>query len=129
MPYKVVSLHRLKTIYMKFEFSYAILKGDDIVFSSKAEFEISDEEVKALEQFIIENNYVWEFVDLPANIFDQCEYIAYDLAKKEYKDFKEHENEYLIVLEEAIPESLVNLFSETTQTMINANMPSEYFEE
>lgn len=114
---------------MKFEFSYAILKGDDIVFSSKAEFEISDEEVKVLEQFIIENNYVWEFVDLPANIFDLCEYIAYDLAKKEYKDFKEHENEYLIVLEEAIPESLVDLFSETTQTIINANMPSEYFEE
>lgn len=111
----------------KYEIPFAVVKDDDICFESSVNVSFTKNDIVNLEQFIVDHNYSYEFVDVPGYIYDKCINHAYEKALCDFKDFIYPELGYELVLYTSIPDSLLSALTQETREKVIENMPAEYF--
>lgn len=105
------------------------MDGDGAVcYESSVDVSFTKSDIAELEQFIIDHNYSYEFVDVPGFMYDKCMAKAWDAAQTEFNELCNPELDYELVLQEAIPDSLLDVISRDVQKKVFDNMPEGYFE-
>lgn len=113
----------------KYTIPYAVLDGEAIVFESEVEVSFTKKDIAELEQFVIDHNYSWEFVDIPAHMYDKCMNKAFETGVSKFNGFREKGNSYEVYLGNTIPYSLYETLSEETRDKVLANIPEDYLED
>lgn len=110
----------------KYEIPFGVIKDDDVYYESSVYVSFNKNDIAEFEQFVVEHNYSCEFVDVPGTMYDKCMDYAWERALHEYKDIATSELEYSVVLQEIIPESLLNVLSQETREKVMNNIPYEF---
>lgn len=113
----------------KYNIPFGIIKDDDLCYISSVDVSFNKHDIEELEQFIIDHDYSYEFVDIPGYMYDKCMDRAWDRALTEFKDLQQSELGYQMVLFEAIPWSLLDAISPESREKVMDNMPDEYFDD
>lgn len=113
----------------KYDIPFVVIKDDEIYHESSVDVSFTKKDIEALEQYIIEHDYSYEFVDVPGYIYDKCHGKAFEQALKEFKDLAYPELGYEMSLCDNIPVSLLSAVSEETAEKVMENIPEDYFEE
>lgn len=113
----------------KYIIDYAIVHDEEVCNVSEVEVSFTKKDIAELEQFVIEHNYSYESVDIPAHMYDKCIGKAFEKAMRECKELADPESGYGVVLGCVIPQSLLEALSEETMEKVYANIPEELKEE
>ena len=107
----------------KYEYTYVILKDYEEVYKSTSEVSLTKKDFREIEEFMKEHSYSCNFIDIPSRIYDKCLDYAYEKAYKEYPDISIPEDDYLVDLEEFIPECFIRQLSEETKRKVLPDHP------
>ena len=107
----------------KYEYTYVILKDYEEVYKSTSEVSLTKKDFREIEEFMKEHSYSCNFIDIPSRIYDKCLDYAYEKAYKEYPEISDIEGDYLVDLEEFIPECFIRQLSEETKRKVLPDAP------
>lgn len=110
----------------KYSIPFVVIKDDEIYHESSVDVSFTKKDIETLEQFIIDHNFSYEFVDVPGYIYDKCCNKAFELALKEFKDITYPDLGYEVSLCDIIPVSLLSAISVETFERVAENIPEEY---
>lgn len=113
----------------RYSIPYFIAKDDEVLYSSDIQVSLTKKDIAELEQFVIDHNYSYEFVDIPAHIYDKCNRIAFEDALKHYKQFCEPDAGLSLCFGIVMPDSLIEALSEPVAQALVDNIPDEYLDE
>ena len=113
----------------KYAIPFVVSKGDEIYYESEVMVSFTKKDIAELEQYVIDHDYSWEFVDIPAHMYDKINRYAWEAALKEYKDVGDPELGLSMCFYDLMPESLREALSPEVAEKLFANIPEEYIVE
>ena len=112
----------------KIEYNYFIYEGEEVVFGSTAQVNLTKKDLKETESFIKEHGFSAEFVDIPGKVFDKCMQKAFEKAYSEYPDLADRYEDLTVELEQFIPEELILQLSDDLKREMLSKDPYNRFE-
>lgn len=113
----------------RYAIPFVIVKDDEICYESEIQVSFTKKDIAELEQFVIDHDYSWEFVDIPAHMYDKCHRLAWDRALTEYKPLCNPELGFSMDFYEMMPDSLIDALSPEVAEKLCANIPEDYFDD
>lgn len=108
---------------------YSIVRDGEVIFEGYAPVKLTDKNIKEVAEFIKDNHYSGELVDVPSHVYDRIFAGVSDVAikdmKTERKDVLYESDE--VKLQEVLPADLVNLLPEELLDLIDMDKILEYY--
>lgn len=111
------------------EVDYNVVRDGELIFEGYANVGLTDKNVKEVAEFIKDNHYTGELVDVPSNVYDRIMKAVIETAvqdlKQELKTVLYETDE--VILQEVLPMDLVNLLPEDVVSLIEMEKIEEYY--
>lgn len=111
------------------EVDYSIVRDGEVIFEGYAPVNLTEKNIKEVAEFIKDNHYSGELVDVPSHVYDR---IVAGVTNEAFKDMKSELNDDLyesdeIRLQEVLPVDLLNLLPEDVLSLIDMEKILEYY--